>query len=113
MSRSSTICESWFQAKKSCPPSLHKSTHLRGPGACLVFSTEALMKFSLRIAPVPCLGLLVAVQTSAQSSPVIVSTRGYINGTPLTAHTSTAFNSVGAPRWLHLCQRIPLGTDCQ
>jgi hypothetical protein len=50
----------------------------------------------LRLAPVLLLGLLVAVQTRAQSSPTIVSSRGYINGTPLTAHTSTAFNSVGA-----------------
>src|SRR4029077_14991368 len=29
-------------------------------------------------------------------APFIVSSSGYINGTPLTAHTSTAFNSFGA-----------------
>src|SRR5262249_2512976 len=29
-------------------------------------------------------------------APVIVSSVGYLNGTPLTAHTSTAFNSMGA-----------------
>jgi IPT/TIG domain/Bacterial Ig domain len=54
------------------------------------------VKSSLRIVPILFLCLLAAVHTCAQSSPVIVSTRGYINGTPLTAHTSTAFNSVGA-----------------
>jgi hypothetical protein len=43
------------------------------------------------------LALLAVVSTSAQTSPPsIVSTVGYINGTPLTAHTSTAFNSTGA-----------------
>src|ERR1700757_91763 len=54
------------------------------------------MKSGLRIVPILFLCLLAAVYTCAQSSPVIVSTRGYINGTPLTAHTSPAFNSVGA-----------------
>jgi hypothetical protein len=54
------------------------------------------MKLVLRIAPVLLLGLLVSTQICAQGSPAIVSTRGYINGTPLTAHTSNAFNSVGA-----------------
>ena len=54
------------------------------------------MKLLLRIAPVLLLYLLASAQTCAQSSPAIVNTRGYINGTPLTAHTSTSFNSVGA-----------------
>jgi large repetitive protein len=41
--------------------------------------------------------LLAVVPTSAQTSPPsIVSSVGYTNGTPLTAHTSTAFNSTGA-----------------
>jgi hypothetical protein len=30
------------------------------------------------------------------STPTVVSSRGYINGTPLTAHTTAPFNSVGA-----------------
>src|SRR5215472_3817135 len=39
----------------------------------------------------------VVVPTIAQSSPPVeLSSVGYINGTPLTAHTSTAFNSTGA-----------------
>ena len=39
----------------------------------------------------------VALPTLAQTSPpVIVSTVGYINGTPLTTHTSAAFNTTGA-----------------
>ena len=54
------------------------------------------MKFILRAVPIFLLGLFIAAQASSQSSPVIVSTRGYINGTPLTAHTSTAFNTAGA-----------------
>jgi hypothetical protein len=54
------------------------------------------MKHILRLALVLLLGLLASVQTRAQNSPVLVSTRGYINGTPMTAHTATAFNSVGA-----------------
>jgi hypothetical protein len=66
------------------------------PADLLKSNTESLIKLVLRLAPVFLLGLLVGVQTCAQSSPAIVSTRGYINGTPLTSHTSTAFNSVGA-----------------
>src|SRR5580704_7995876 len=54
------------------------------------------MKHILRLAPVLLLALLVAVQTRAQSSPVIVGTQGYLNGTALTSHTSTAFNTVSA-----------------
>jgi hypothetical protein len=43
------------------------------------------------------IALLAVVPGLAQTSqPTIVSSVGYINGTPLTAHTSTAFNSSGA-----------------
>ena len=41
--------------------------------------------------------LVAALPALAQTSaPVIVGSVGYINGTPLTTHTSTAFNSTGA-----------------
>jgi Bacterial Ig domain len=40
---------------------------------------------------------LAAVPAPAQTSaPVVVDSEGYINGTPLTAHTTAAFNSTGA-----------------
>jgi Bacterial Ig domain len=40
---------------------------------------------------------LAAVPAPAQiSAPVVVDREGYINGTPLTAHTTAAFNSTGA-----------------
>ena len=55
------------------------------------------LKSVLRLVVVLPLALLAVVPTLAQTSPpVTVSSRGYINGTPLTAHTSTAFNSTGA-----------------
>src|SRR5205823_167143 len=41
--------------------------------------------------------VLIAVGSLAQTTPpLIVSTVGYINGTPLTVHTSSAFKSSGA-----------------
>ena len=41
--------------------------------------------------------VLTAAPAFAQTStPAVVSSRGYVNGTPLATHTSTAFNSVGA-----------------
>ena len=41
--------------------------------------------------------LFAAVVTFAQvSQPAVVSSVGYINGSPLTVHTSTAFHSTGA-----------------
>ena len=55
------------------------------------------LKSVLRLVVVLPLALLAVVPTLAQTSPpVTVSSKGYINGTPLTAHTSTAFNSTGA-----------------
>jgi hypothetical protein len=43
------------------------------------------------------LALVIALPSSAQtSSPAIVSSVGYINGTPLTTHASNSFNSTGA-----------------
>jgi hypothetical protein len=54
------------------------------------------------------------VSNSVQgTSPSIVSSRGYINGTPLTAHSTTAFNSVGAPSWWLLYPPIRPGTGCR
>ena len=38
----------------------------------------------------------ITVTAAALPLPAVVSSRGYINGTPLTAHTTAAFNSVGA-----------------
>jgi hypothetical protein len=57
---------------------------------------EFFRKVVIRFAPVLLLALFSAVQTFAQAPPVIVNSRGYLNGTPLTAHTSAAFNTVGA-----------------
>jgi hypothetical protein len=57
---------------------------------------EFFRKVVIRFAPVLLLALFSADQTFAQVRPVIVDSRGYLNGTPLTAHTSAAFNSVGA-----------------
>ena len=55
-------------------------------------------RMRLLVAVLP-LALMAVVPALAQTSPpVIVSSVGYINGTPLTAHTSTAFNST---RCLH------------
>jgi Bacterial Ig domain len=58
---------------------------------------ESFMKHVRRLVAVLPVALLFVVPTLAQtSSPVIVSSLGYLNGTPLTAHRSTAFNSTGA-----------------
>ena len=55
------------------------------------------VKFVLRPVGILTLALTAALPTSAQTSPpVIVSTVGYINATPLTTHTSAAFNTTGA-----------------
>jgi hypothetical protein len=57
----------------------------------------SLQKWVLRLAVVLPLALLSAGPAFSQTSPpAIVSSRGYINATPLTTHTSTAFNSFGA-----------------
>src|SRR5215469_1904421 len=43
------------------------------------------------------LSVLAPISAFAQTlAPVVVGRQGYINGTPLTAHTTAAFNSVGA-----------------
>ena len=43
------------------------------------------------------LGIITAISSFAQTTiPAEVSSEGYINGTALTAHTTGAFNSVGA-----------------
>ena len=53
-------------------------------------------RMRLLVAILP-LALMAVVPALAQTSPpVIVSSVGYINGTPLTAHTSTTFNSTNA-----------------
>jgi large repetitive protein len=58
---------------------------------------ESCMISVFRLIGVLSLALVAVVPTLAQTSPpVIVSSVGYINGTPLTAHTSTAFNSTAA-----------------
>src|ERR1035438_4208281 len=58
---------------------------------------ESFMKRMLLLVAVLALAQLAVVPALAQTSPpVIVSSVGYLNGTPLTAHTSTAFNSTGA-----------------
>ncbi len=55
------------------------------------------VKFVLRSVGILTLALTAALPTLAQTSPpVIVSTVGYSNGTPLTTHTSAAFNTTGA-----------------
>ena len=58
---------------------------------------RSFVKFVLRPVGILTLALTSALPTSAQTSPpVIVSTVGYINATPLTTHTSAAFNTTGA-----------------
>ena len=58
---------------------------------------QSLVKFVLRPVGILTLALVAALPTLAQTSPpVIVSTVGYINATPLTTHTSAAFNCTGA-----------------
>jgi hypothetical protein len=58
---------------------------------------ESFMKCSLRVVAILSLVLLAAVPILAQTSPPVqVSSVGYINGTPLTTHTSAAFSSTGA-----------------
>ncbi len=60
-------------------------------------SREFFMKRVLRVVAVLALALLAVGPTLAQTSPpVIVSSVGYINPTPLTVQTSTAFKSTGA-----------------
>src|ERR1700730_2049679 len=53
-------------------------------------------KFLPGLAAVLALVTLTAVQAFAQPAPSEVSSIGYINPTPLTVHTTAAFNSVGA-----------------
>jgi hypothetical protein len=58
---------------------------------------ESFIECVFRLIAILTFGLLAVVPAFAQTSPpVIVSSVGYLNGTPLTAHTSTAFKSTGA-----------------
>jgi len=58
---------------------------------------ELLQNCALIIVAVLSATLVAAVPALAQTSPpVIVSSLGYINGTPQTVHTSNTFNSTGA-----------------
>ena len=60
-------------------------------------NTDVFTSCVFRLITVLLFALLVAASSFAQTTPpVIVSTVGYINGTPLTVHTSSAFNSSGA-----------------
>ena len=81
------------------------------------------MKYLLHLVAVLPL-LILAVPSLAQTStPTVLSSRGYINGTPLAAHTSAAFNSTGAstlvafvsshPSWNGLPVSISGLTDSQ
>jgi hypothetical protein len=55
------------------------------------------MNRTLRALAVGTLSFLFGVSAVAQTAaPAILSTVGYINGTPLTVHTSTSFNTTGA-----------------
>ncbi|PYV78309.1 MAG: hypothetical protein DMG96_08300, partial [Acidobacteria bacterium] len=66
-------------------------------GGTLKSITEAFTSCVFRFITVPLFALVVAVASLAQTTPpVIVSSVGYINGTPLTVHTSSAFKSTGA-----------------
>ena len=67
-----------------------------------------LLKCCLRLVAVLPLVLLATLPSLAQtSSPAKVSSLGYINGTPLTAHTSAAFNSTGASTLVAFVSRHP------
>ena len=58
---------------------------------------KSLLRCLLRLVAVTPLAVVAAIPAIAQTSlPAVVSSRGYINGAPLTAHTTAAFNSVGA-----------------
>jgi hypothetical protein len=58
---------------------------------------KSLLKVVLRLVAVLSLAIVLAVTTLAQTpTPAVASSSGYINGTPLTTHTSAAFNSTGA-----------------
>jgi len=59
--------------------------------------SEGLRKCVLLFAVALPLGIVPAVGAFAQTSiPAVVSSTGYSNATPLTTHTTAAFNSVGA-----------------
>ena len=85
---------------------------------------ECFLKYLLHLVAVLPLAVTLAVPGFAQTStPTVVSSRGYINGTPLAAHTSAAFNSTGAstlvafvsshPSWNGLPVSISGLTDSQ
>jgi hypothetical protein len=58
---------------------------------------EFFMQRVRRLVAVLALTILLAIPTFAKTSaPVVVTSRGYINEEPLTAHTTMAFNSNGA-----------------
>ena len=65
--------------------------------ATFMTSHRLLLQRALRIVAVLLLAITTVSPVLAQTSfPAMVSSRGYINGTALTAHTTAAFNSVGA-----------------
>jgi Bacterial Ig domain len=55
--------------------------------------SESLMKCIVRLVTVLAIVFLVRTPSPAQTSPTILGSVGYINGTPLTTHTSNGFNS--------------------
>jgi hypothetical protein len=58
---------------------------------------KSILKCILFLIAVQALAVLAAVPSFAQTStPAVVSSSGYINGTALTTHTTAAFNSSGA-----------------
>jgi hypothetical protein len=60
-------------------------------------NANSFMRHVLCLLAVLPLALVTVAPTLAQSSPpAIVSSLGYLNGTALTTHTSTGFNSTGA-----------------
>src|SRR5947208_2116203 len=77
-------------------PKLLKITFHRPEGS-MSLHRESLLKCAFCLIAVLPLAMLATVPASAQTStPAVISSRGYLNGTPLTTHTSAAFNSTGA-----------------
>src|SRR5579862_8014937 len=77
---------------------------ITGAGECVVNlkkgpmgkNSKIFLKYVLRLIVVLPLALVLTPPAFAQSPPAIIGRLGYINGTPLSTHTSSSFNSSNA-----------------
>jgi hypothetical protein len=88
--------ESHLGGMQSRTPFKSLGTDSHGPSLCAAFSRVFLLL------------ILIAVTAFAQTTPKVVSSSGYINGTPFTAHTTAAFNSGGASTLVAFVSSHPL-----